>query len=85
MDTIPVKVPFVTEITAFKCPGIPVNPLPFLNALAGSIRTNGTDWIKTDEAKAIMHTLNQMVYGQLYKLNSIKEFERLSSIFKDMD
>jgi hypothetical protein len=64
--------------TAFMRPSFPVNPKPFINGLLQGIDDAGTmDWIKTDEAKAILHILNSMAYGQLYTIDACDEYTRL--------
>jgi hypothetical protein len=56
---------------------MPSNPIPFANGLATGCKTNGTDWIRTDEAKRILFTLIQQAYGQAVLFDSFKEFQRL--------
>jgi hypothetical protein len=73
---------FRNEVEAFMRPAFPSNPLPFANALADGIRENGTDYIKTDDAKALLHILNSMSHGQGYRLDGKKEHNRLEIIFR---
>lgn len=74
----------LNEITAFMQKSLPCNPLPFIYALADSVKENGTAWIQSDEARAMIHLINQQSYGQGYKLDGQKEFNRLSAVFKDV-
>lgn len=69
-------------ITAFMRQSLPCNPVPFTNALSEGVKLNGTPWIASNEAKAILHLINQMAYGQDYNINSVDEFDRLAGIFK---
>ena len=68
-------------VTAFMLKSLPCNPIPFANTLVEGVKSNGTSWIATDEAKAILHLLNQMAYGQCYEINSLDEFQRLKEVF----
>ena len=56
-------------------PSLPCNPIPFCNGLAEGCKLNGTDWIRSDEAKMIMHTILQQMYGQAYQIDSFKVFQ----------
>lgn len=69
--------------TAFKNPAFPTNPLPFANAIFNGVHENGNEWMKTDEAKGILFTLNAMAYGQLFMIDALEEFQRLSKHFKE--
>ena len=71
------------EARAFCIKVLPVNPLPFLYALADSIKERGTDWIRTDHAKAILYVLIQMAYGQGFHLDGIAEYDRLRCLMED--
>jgi hypothetical protein len=62
---------------------VPSDPLPLLIELTEKTRDNGTDYIKTDQAKMYLLTINQMAYGQLATIDTIAEFERLSKIVKE--
>ena len=83
MTTTIKNVSFDKEAKAFYARVLPVNPLPFLYALADSVKQQGTDWIRTDQAKAILYTLIQMAYGQDFHLDGIAEFDRLRSIMEE--
>jgi hypothetical protein len=58
-------------------PAFPSNPLPFLDKLSLGVRENGTDWIKSDEAKRLLWTVNAIAYGQLSTINLFEEWKRL--------
>ena len=62
-------------------PSFHVNPIPFTRVLETGVRQNGTDWIKTDEAKAVLLTVLSMSYGQLFTLDSSEESARLKRLF----
>ncbi|MDR3715844.1 MAG: hypothetical protein P4L51_23770 [Puia sp.] len=70
------------QITAFRQPFLPVNPIPFLEALATGCRELGTEWIRSDAAQALLHILLQQSYGQRYLVDSDEEFFRLLTIFE---
>jgi len=80
MTTTLRNVSYNQEARAFYAKALPVNPLPFLYALADSVKEQGTDWIRTDHAKAILYTLIQMAYGQDFHLDGLAEFDRLRSL-----
>jgi len=83
MTTTLRNTPFDQEARAFLARILPVNPLPFLYALGDSVKQQGTNWIRTDQAKAILYTLIQMAYGQDFHLDGIAEFDRLRSIMEE--
>jgi len=83
MTTTLRNVPFSQEARAFYGRALPVNPLPFLYALADAVKEKGTDWIRTDNAKAILYTLIQMAYGQGFHLDGIAEYERLRCLMEE--
>lgn len=61
----------------------PSNPLPFLNGLIDGVKLNGTDYIRSDEAKKIMFTILQQMYGTCFLLDSFAEFQRLLNLKED--
>lgn len=61
----------------------PSNPLPFLNGLIEGCKQNGTDYIRSDEAKKIMFTILQQMYGCAFLLDSFAEFQRLLNLKED--
>ena len=83
MTTTLRNVPFNQEARAFYARALPVNPLPFLYALADAVKEKGMDWIRTDNAKAILYTLIQMAYGQGFHLDGIAEYERLRCLIEE--
>ena len=83
MTTTLRNVTYDREAKAFYTRALPVNPLPFLYALADSVKEKGTDWIGTDYAKAILFTLVQMAYGQNFSLNGMAEYERLRLLIEE--
>jgi len=64
-------------VRAFKCECFPCNPLPFAKALGDLVRENGTDTIKSDEAKAILWILMAQAYGQMARIDLCDEWSRL--------
>lgn len=83
MTTTLRNVSYNQEAKAFCARALPVNPLPFLYALADAVKEKGTDWIRTDNAKAILFTLIQMAYGQSFNLDGVAEYERLRILIED--
>ena len=80
MTTTLVNGRYTNEISAFRLPGLPTNPQPFLIALVDCIRQYGSAWICTDEGKALLFPVLLMAYGSLFRLDSAEEFERLDRI-----
>ncbi len=66
--------------SAFRSSGFPCNPIPFLNGLAEGVRENGTDYIKSDEAKKMLLVIIQQSYGQAASVDTYEEFVRLLSV-----
>lgn len=62
---------------------LPSNPLPFLTGLIDGVKINGTDWIRSDEAKMILFTVFQQMYGQAVLFDSFDEFQRLQKVQRD--
>lgn len=64
---------------AFMLPGLPVNPRPFLRMLDQCVKEQGTDFIKTPEAKGLLFTLMLQAYNGLIPhdiweaMNKVKE------------
>ena len=58
----------------------PCNPKPFLHRLLELVDQGGTDAIKTDQAKACLNVLLGQSYGQLFRVDSLDEYFRLSKI-----
>jgi len=65
-----------TDMAMFES-SFPVNPLPFLLDLAEGCKAEGSDFITTDKAKRILFVINALAYGQLFHIDSYKEFQRL--------
>ena len=63
--------------TAMFSPSFPCNPIPFARGLADLVKQNGTDSIKSDEAKAILWVLMAQAYGQLATIDLCAEWSRL--------
>lgn len=68
---------------AFMNQCFPCNPLPFSIGLTHLVKENGSDFIKTDKAKAILWTLMAQAYGQLATIDLFTEWNRLEKIFHD--
>jgi hypothetical protein len=58
----------------------PVNPIPFAHGLADYVSDNGTDSIKSDEAKRILWVLMAQAYGQLDMVDLHTEWQRLHNV-----
>jgi len=55
----------------------PVNPIPFATGLATFVKKNGTDSIKTDDAKQILWILMAQAYGMMGTVDLSHEWGRL--------
>lgn len=64
-------------VHAFQSPCFPCNPIPFAQGLADYVRENGTDKIKSDEAKSMLWILMAQSYGQVATIDLMREFDRL--------
>ena len=62
---------------AMFCNSMPCNPQPFINGLNEGCKTNGSNYIETDEAKRLLFVLLCQSYGQLFNIDSLTEFGRL--------
>jgi hypothetical protein len=58
----------------------PGNPIPFAQGLANYVKDNGTDSIKTDEAKQILWVLMAQSYGELTTVDLCEEWGRLHDV-----
>ncbi len=67
-----------TLTTAIESPSFPCNPIPFANGLADLVRDNGTDSIKSDDAKRILWILMAQSYGQLATIDLCDEWDKLT-------
>lgn len=76
------SLPFPADLfTAFKQDSFPVNPQPFANAIAAGCKEFGTDWIRSDEARALLFVLMAQSHGQLARINLFEEWARLNKLF----
>jgi hypothetical protein len=69
------------EIRSFISPTQPTFPPPILYALVDCFLSQGPAWLHSDEAKALRHSLHQMVYGLSYNINGSKEQVRWMKVF----
>jgi hypothetical protein len=75
------NVGFQGEITLFKNKKLPPKPITVVYALADCLLARGDDWIHSDEAKALLHTLSMCVHGVDYKINGTQQQKELERIF----
>ena len=75
--------PNCTLYKAFMNKCFPCNPLPFSIGLTNLIQENGTDFIKTDKAKALLWVLMSQAYEQNATIDLHSEWNRLEEIFHD--
>jgi hypothetical protein len=61
----------------------PCNPIPFARKLADLVSDNGTDFIKSDNAKRILWILNAQAYGQMANINLGEEWDRLRTVAEE--
>ena len=64
--------------TALQSESFPCNPIPFANGLAQLVRDNGTDSIRSDNAKRILWILMAQAYGQLATIDLCDEWDALT-------
>lgn len=57
--------------------GFPCNPRPFLNGLHEFVKENGTDSIRSDDAKQMLWVLMAQAYGQMSSIDLCDEWQRL--------
>lgn len=78
----------IKEEEAMFMEAFPVNSLPFLNRIVEILVENKTNSIQSlkgkelDKAKACLFVLNAHAYGQLFSIESLKEYERLKQSLK---
>jgi len=77
---LPPNIAYRQEANYFRAPVVPANPLPFLNTLVSGIRTFGGNWLRTDEAKAILFPVLIMTYPTPFVLDRSVEFDRLNRV-----
>lgn len=65
---------------AFNSPAFPCNPLPFLNELFELVKAEGTNTIRSDKAKMLLLTINQISYGQAAIIDTFEEYCRLKAL-----
>ena len=68
---------------ALNSPCFPCNPIPFANGLADHVRENGTDSIRSDDAKRILWILMAQAYGQLATIDLHTEWCSLSDLYSN--
>jgi len=65
-------------INALRDECFPCNPRPFAAELGKLVAENGTDSIKSDEAKALLWILMAQAYGQMARIDLCDEWDRLN-------
>jgi len=83
MTTSLKNVTFKDEILLFLRDKPPSKPVAILHAFVDKAATNDERWFQSDEAKALVHTLNATIHGPNYRLNGKLEQQRLEKAFKD--
>lgn len=84
MTTTLINVDFTREITSFMGNGPALPPTAILHAFADRLRAAGKDWLKTTEARALLHSLNKTVHGGNYRINGSHEQATLEQVFSKM-
>ena len=69
-------------IRALQSECFPCNPRPFAAELGKLVAENGTDSIKSDEAKALLWILMAQAYGQMARIDLCTEWDRLDKFLK---
>jgi hypothetical protein len=62
---------------AMFCNALPTNPTPFLNALIVGVKEEGTNWLRSDEARRLIWLINTMSFSDMATINQTEEFNRL--------
>lgn len=62
---------------ALESESFPCNPIPFANGLAELVREQGTDAIRSPDAKRILWILMAQSYGQLATIDLCDEWDKL--------
>ncbi len=73
MTTHMKNIDYAKELNAFRDKQTKVEPIKILFAMADLLRSNEPSWLKTKEAKALVHYLNKQIYGVEYKIDGKKE------------
>ena len=74
------------EEQALFCEAFPCNSYPFLKRIEELLKENRTNSLMSlkgeelDKARSCLFILIGQAYGQLFKIDSIEEFERLNEI-----
>ncbi|HVU97722.1 MAG TPA: hypothetical protein VHE34_21005 [Puia sp.] len=83
MTTSVKNVPFTEEILLFRNQKLPPTPIAVLYAFADCLVTRGVEWLQSEEAKAMTHTINMSVHGRDYRINGKSEQKRLEEVFTE--
>ena len=81
MTTILRNVEFEIEVLSFADPNTPVTTAAILCALHDRLKSQGATYLRSDEAKALLHSVNMAIHGVYYEINGLEEHARLCSIF----
>jgi hypothetical protein len=68
-----------TLTDAMFSPAFPVNPRPFARGLDALIQEQGTNAIRSDEAKRLLWVLMAQAYGQIATVDLCAEWSRLDA------
>jgi len=82
MTTTLRNVQFQKEIQSFKKGKAAVPAVALLYAMADLLKGFGPEWLQTDEARALLHSLNLAANGPAYKIDGAKEQARLEQVFE---
>ena len=82
MTTTLKNVEFSKEIQSFRKSKTPQNPIALLYAMADCLKAIGPEWLRSNEAKALVHSINLATHGNDYKIDGTKEQTRLEAVFQ---
>lgn len=69
---------------AILSPSLPTNPIPFALGIITGAKEYGTEWIRTDEAKAILLILMIQAYtSSVVDINLRGEWDRICKIYQN--
>ncbi len=64
---------------AMFCSSLPCNPIPFARGLADLVSDNGTDAIRSSDAKRILWVLMAQAYGSIATVSLTDEWSALDA------
>ena len=82
MTTTLRNVEFLTEIRSFKKGSPAVSACHVAYALADLLKANGPAWLLSDDARALLLSLNRLAYGPCFSITAKSEEDRLDPLYQ---